>query len=90
VIVITFLFYFFILFLVRYFICILPMYLGAPFDFNKFRLLIYIYIYIYIIVPATFLLAHMGNRIKSFILLEIIDVYVTSHFLLSESMRLLE
>jgi hypothetical protein len=85
VIVITFLFYFFILFLVRYFICILPMYLGAPFDFNKFR-----YIYIYIIVPATFLLAHMGNRIKSFILLEIIDVYVTSHFLLSESMRLLE
>jgi len=48
VIVITFLFYFFILFLVRYFICILPMYLGAPFDFNKFRLLIYIYIYIYI------------------------------------------
>jgi len=84
VIVITFLFYFFILFLVRYFICILPMYLGAPFDFNKFRLLIYI------IVPATFLLAHMGNRIKSFILLEIIDVYVTSHFLLSESMRLLE
>jgi hypothetical protein len=36
-------------------------------------------------VHATILLAHMGNRFESSILLEIIDVFVTLHFLLSES-----